>query len=105
MGAATKARGQAESLVGEVTDDPEMQARGKVREAKGAAQEFVGSVQETLGGVSGAVNKARRTITTTDKVVTGHPYAVMAASALFGLVVGMLMTRSGPKVIYVRPRT
>lgn len=121
-GAATKADGRIESLVGEAIGDAGLQASGKVREARGVAQEFVGSVQKTACDVSDVVEamaaaaakardalgrvtyKARRTIATTDEIVTGHPYAVLAASALLGLVVGIMLTATRTRVIYVRPR-
>jgi uncharacterized protein YjbJ (UPF0337 family) len=123
IGAAKKADGRIESLVGEAIGDGGMRASGKVRAAKGAAQEFVGSVQQSADEISDVVDamgafagkardaigrvsdKARRSIVTTDEIVTGHPYAVLAASALFGLVIGILLTATRPKVIYVRPRT
>ena len=121
IGAAKKADGRVESLFGEALGDTGMQASGKVREAKGAAQEFVGSVQETADQISDAVGAmaavaakardslgrvtaaTRRTVATTDEIVTGHPYAVLAAAALFGLVAGILLTARRPKIVYVRP--
>ena len=78
-----------------------MQASGKVREFVGSVQKTAGDVSEVVGRVT---RKARRTVATTDEIVTGHPYAVLAASALFGVVVGILLTATRTRVIYVRPR-
>ena len=98
----------------------------EVQSRSGQAQAMIDDVAETVtAGIakagdqaSAAVNKlsdgavdaydrayagARKVGETVEPFVQDRPYAALAISAALGLVVGLLMTARGPKVVYVRP--
>lgn len=43
-----KIKGEVKETIGEVTNDPKLQAEGKADKLKGAAQEKVGEVKEAI---------------------------------------------------------
>lgn len=48
-GIGNKIAGNAKQVAGDVTNDPELQAEGKLQEAKGGVQEAVGTVKGAFG--------------------------------------------------------
>lgn len=46
--AGNKIKGEVKETIGEATNDPKLQAEGKVDKLKGAAQEKVGDVKEAV---------------------------------------------------------
>lgn len=48
-GAANKAAGSVKAKVGEMTDNPKLEAEGELQKAKGEVQSAVGTVKGKLG--------------------------------------------------------
>ncbi|MDQ2860544.1 MAG: hypothetical protein M3T55_07445 [Pseudomonadota bacterium] len=114
-GAAKVVLGKFESAAGEALGDPEMEARGGLRQAGGYAQEAAGTVEDVLEGVADRAKAAAATLSDAyDRVsdtargigrrVEDRPYMSVGVGVAVGLLVGLIMASRGPKVIYVKPR-
>lgn len=114
-GAAKVVLGKFESAAGEALGDPEMEARGGLRQAGGYAQEAAGTVEDVLEGVADRAKAAAATLSDAyDRVsdtargigrrVEDRPYMAVGVGVALGLLVGLIMASRGPKVIYVKPR-
>jgi len=95
---ATSAHAQA--IIEEVAD----RVADGVGKAGDQASAAVGKFSDgAIDAYDRASQSARKVGHTVEPLVRRRPYAALAISAVFGLVVGRLMTARGPKVIYVRP--
>ncbi len=122
-GAAQNSIGKAESLAGDVFDVSDLKVRGATDQASGAARKATGKVQAQIDkvasklsdGVSKAADKtaatydraavqAKKAAETVDPFVHERPYAAAGLALGVGVVIGMLLARPGPKIIYVKPR-
>ncbi len=48
-GAGNKVAGSVKESIGKATDNPELEAEGKIQKAKGAAQDAMGTIKGKLG--------------------------------------------------------
>jgi ElaB/YqjD/DUF883 family membrane-anchored ribosome-binding protein len=107
----------------DLNDAVHSEARDNVRQFQASAQNLRDAVNDAIGKAADSVAAAAVRIgdqakdaygTTTDRVqhaadivdplVKEKPYAAVAIAAVAGIVLGLLMTSRGPKVIYVKPR-
>ena len=107
----------------DLNDAVHTEARDNVRQFQASAQNLRDAVNEAIGKAADSVAAAAVRIgdqakdaygTTTDRVqhaadivdplVKERPYAAVAVAGIAGIVLGLLMSSRGPKVIYVKPR-
>ena len=122
-GAVNKGVGKAQSIAGEVLDDPEMELEGDARQIEGGVYEIIGQVQDAIADAADTVSataakvgerardtyadaaiRVQRVADHVDPFVKTQPYAALAVAALGGLLVGLLYGGRGPKIIYIKPR-
>jgi ElaB/YqjD/DUF883 family membrane-anchored ribosome-binding protein len=107
----------------DLNDAVSTEARDNVRQFQASAQNLRDAVNDAIGKAADSVAAAAVRIgdqakdaygTTTDRVqhaadivdplVKERPYAAVAIAGVAGIVLGLLMSSRGPKVIYVKPR-
>ena len=122
-GAVRKGAGKAQSIAGEVLDDPRMELEGDLRQLDGGVQEMIGQVQDAIADAADSVAataakvgerarttyadvtiRVQRVADQVDPFVKAQPYAALAVAALGGLMLGLIYGGRGPKIVYVRPR-
>ena len=122
-GAVKSGAGKVEAKVGNVLDDPKMEASGDSRQIEGKVQDVIGTVQDAISQAADRVAatastvgdqartaysevtvRVQKVVDEVDPFVKDRPYAAVGFAAAAGLLFGLLFAGRGPKVIYVRPR-
>ncbi|QOZ28959.1 MULTISPECIES: CsbD family protein [Bradyrhizobium] len=105
FGTAKEFAGKAEGAVGDMTDDKQTQASGRVREAAGAAQDLYGQAKDTVRDAADtAANYAKdayehrgETIRSGQKAmaqtVQDNPLGSLLIAGGIGFALALLMTR------------
>jgi ElaB/YqjD/DUF883 family membrane-anchored ribosome-binding protein len=123
VGRGQAALGKAERAVGEAVGSTDLQAEGVANVIKGGARQAAAKVQKAIdktaeaarGSVAVAGQRTRATYerasvgakkvaATVDPFIIERPRAALGIGVAAGVIVGMLLARGGPKVIYVKPR-
>ena len=83
--------------------------RDAVNDAIGKAADSVATAAVRIGdqakdAYGNATERVQYAADTVDPLVKEKPYAAVAIAAVAGIVLGLLMSSRGPKVIYVKPR-
>ena len=122
-GAVKNGAGKAQSIVGQVIDDPGLELEGDANRVEGRIQHLIGQAQdritqaadqaaaavlkageqarETCGKVTIHVQRAADQV---DPFVKQRPYAAAGLAVLGGLMLGLLYAARSPKVVYVKTR-
>jgi len=77
-------------------------AIGKAADSVAAAAVKIGDQAKDVYGT--ATDRVQLAADTVDPLVKEKPYAAVAIAAVAGIVLGLLMSSRGPKIIYVKPR-
>jgi len=91
-GAIKEGVGRVQDAYGGAVGDLGVQAKGKFNEAAGVAQRLYGR----------AADQARGLASNADELVADQPYVLIAAAAVLGLIVGLLLGASNGRTVYVR---
>lgn len=133
-GAVNSGIGDAESLAGRALNDPELEAKGKVRKAEANVQKAAGKVQDAVGKVADhatdtihklgdraqaiyaqasdraqalygqASERVTKATETVTPMVRERPIPALAIAAAAGFVLGALLMGRGARVVYVKDR-
>ena len=77
-------------------------AIGKAADSVAAAAVKIGDQAKDAYGT--ATDRVQHAADTVDPLVKEKPYAAVAIAGVAGIILGLLMSSRGPKVIYVKPR-
>lgn len=105
-GMANQGVGRVQDAVGGLTDNAELQAKGKIKEVVGSMQQAFGeakssvrdAIEDRLEGVRGQVHEQLDAVET---YVVSKPLPAVAIAGALGIVVGLLL-RGRSKTIYLR---
>ncbi len=115
--------GKVKAKVGQVLDDPNIEADGAAIQIEGRVQDIIGQVQDRVldaaDKVTAAATKlgdqaresygqaavrAKQVADEIDPFVKQKPYVALGLAAAGGLLFGLLFAGRGPKVVYVGPQ-
>jgi ElaB/YqjD/DUF883 family membrane-anchored ribosome-binding protein len=122
VGGMQEGFGRLERGAGAALKDPGLEARGAANQLKGGARKAAAKLQTRIDGLADRVAdsvakvgeqtrtaydrtsvQARKVADKVDPFVHEKPYAALALTLGAGLLIGLLLSSRGPKVIYVRP--
>jgi ElaB/YqjD/DUF883 family membrane-anchored ribosome-binding protein len=92
--------GQAQAMINDVADKVTSGIAKAGDQASAAVNKFS---DVAIDAYDRAYIRARKAGETVEPFVRERPYAALAISAALGLVIGLLTSSRGPKVVYVRP--